>query len=74
MQGDDPEMGKVDQDRLEKMYRPKKDTMPRQTHVLDWHTDSSFELNSPDYTILRMVELPKTGGGMLRANTTNSER
>jgi len=35
MQGEDPEMGKVDQDRLEKMYRPKADNMPRQGHTLD---------------------------------------
>jgi alpha-ketoglutarate-dependent taurine dioxygenase len=68
MQGEDPEMGKVDQDRLEKMYWLKADNMPRQSHTFDWHTDSSFEANSPDYTLLKMAELPATGGGRSNAS------
>jgi len=68
MQGENLEMGKVDQDCLEKMYWPKADNMLRQSHTFDWHTDSSFEANSPDYTILKMAELPATGGG--RSNTS----
>lgn len=35
MQGEDLEIGKVDQDRLEKMYWPKADNMPRQSHTFD---------------------------------------
>lgn len=63
MQGEDPEMGKVDQDRLQKMYTPPVKGMPRQSHSRDWHTDSSFEPNPPSYTVLTMAERPPTGGG-----------
>lgn len=63
MQGEDPEMGKVDPDRLNKMYIAKETGLPRQTATREWHTDSSFEPNSPDFTILKMTALPETGGG-----------
>ena len=65
MQGEDPEMGKVDQDRILKMYTPPKAGMPRQSHTKDWHSDSSFEPMPPSYTVLRMAELPATGGGKI---------
>ena len=65
MQGEDPEMGKVDQDRIQKMYSPPVEGMPRQTHTKDWHTDSSFEPMPPSYTVLRMTDLPAAGGGKM---------
>ena len=65
MQGPDPEMGKVDPDRLMKQYnKPLKAGMPKQSHVREIHTDSSFERMPPSYTVLRLGERPQTGGGM----------
>ncbi|KAF5136395.1 Alpha-ketoglutarate-dependent taurine dioxygenase [Metarhizium anisopliae] len=29
-----------------------------------WHTDAGYEPNPPDYSILKLIKLPKTGGGM----------
>ena len=29
-----------------------------------WHTDAGYEPNPPDYSILKLVKLPETGGGM----------
>ncbi|KAH0598117.1 hypothetical protein MHUMG1_04489 [Metarhizium humberi] len=31
-----------------------------------WHTDAGYEPNPPDYSILKLIKLPKTGGGMPR--------
>lgn len=30
-----------------------------------WHTDISYEPHSADYTILKLTQLPETGGGAL---------
>lgn len=29
-----------------------------------WHTDTSYEPNPADYSILKLVKMPQTGGGM----------
>ncbi|GMF79086.1 unnamed protein product [Aspergillus oryzae] len=29
-----------------------------------WHTDTSYEPNPADYSILKLIKLPETGGGM----------
>ncbi|PYH93835.1 alpha-ketoglutarate-dependent sulfonate dioxygenase [Aspergillus ellipticus CBS 707.79] len=68
MQGEDPEMGKVDPDRLRTMYNKPLNGMPRQTHIREWHTDSSFEYMPPSYTVLRLGEMPETGGDTLWAS------
>ncbi|KAK7743293.1 hypothetical protein SLS53_004378 [Cytospora paraplurivora] len=68
MHGDDPEMGKVDPDRLKSMYLKPSNGQPRQTHLKEWHTDSSFEPSPPTYTVLRMAVLPETGGDTLWAS------
>lgn len=28
-----------------------------------WHTDAGYEPNPPDYSILKVVQMPPTGGG-----------
>jgi alpha-ketoglutarate-dependent taurine dioxygenase len=28
-----------------------------------WHTDAGYETNPPDYSILKLTKLPKSGGG-----------
>ncbi|KAF4177949.1 hypothetical protein CNMCM8694_007644 [Aspergillus lentulus] len=68
MQGADPEMGKVDPDRIYKMYQKPLNGLPRQSHIKEWHTDSSFEPMPPSYTCLRLAELPETGGDTLWAS------
>ncbi len=35
----------------------------KQSHKDDWHTDITFEPIPGDYAILRLIELPSTGGG-----------
>lgn len=35
----------------------------RQSSRREWHSDITFEPVPADYTILRLTELPKTGGG-----------
>ncbi|ETS77637.1 hypothetical protein PFICI_09699 [Pestalotiopsis fici W106-1] len=68
MHGEDPEMGKVDPDRLKAMHGIDTKGLPRQTHIKEWHTDSSFEPAPPTYTVLRMTILPETGGDTLWAS------
>ncbi|KAK9774147.1 putative TauD/TfdA-like domain-containing protein [Seiridium cardinale] len=68
MHGADPEMGKVDPDRLKAMHLKPTNGQPRQSHVKEWHTDSSFEPAPPSYTVLRMAVLPETGGDTLWAS------
>lgn len=29
-----------------------------------WHTDTSYEPNPADYSILKLIKLPETGGGI----------
>lgn len=36
----------------------------KQSARAEWHSDITFEPIPSDYTILRLTELPKTGGGM----------
>jgi alpha-ketoglutarate-dependent taurine dioxygenase len=35
----------------------------KQTGIHEWHTDISFEQNPPDYSSLRLTDLPPGGGG-----------
>jgi alpha-ketoglutarate-dependent taurine dioxygenase len=38
-----------------------------------WHSDITFEPVPSDYALLRLTELPKTGGGKLHNSHTNYE-
>lgn len=65
--GGDPEMGKLDTATQQAVHSL--DTSPgRQTHAREWHSDHSYETCPPDYTILRMTEMPPTGGDTLWAS------
>ncbi|KAF2107802.1 putative alpha-ketoglutarate-dependent sulfonate dioxygenase [Lophiotrema nucula] len=66
--GDDPELGKLDPGTQQSLYAPVNGVMPRQTSVNEWHTDGSYEPCPPDFTILRMTEVPPTGGDTLWAS------
>ena len=45
---------------IAKTYRTRKGG-----NLLGWHTDISYEPVPSDYTILRLTELPSSGGGMV---------
>ncbi|KAF7588105.1 hypothetical protein BBP40_006169 [Aspergillus hancockii] len=49
----------------EKLY---KNFEKKQTQRREWHSDITFEPIPSDYTILRLTELPKTGGDTLWAS------
>ena len=38
----------------------------RQTGRKEWHSDITFEPIPSDYTLLRLTELPTTGGGEIQ--------
>lgn len=65
--GKDDEISVISSEQLKKIYldrfsdsRPKKQSANR-----EWHSDITFEPIPSDYTLLRLTQLPKTGGGML---------
>jgi Probable taurine catabolism dioxygenase len=45
----------------EKLYKDRNSR--KQTSRREWHSDITFEPIPSDYTLLRLTELPKTGGG-----------
>ncbi|KZF20971.1 TfdA family taurine catabolism dioxygenase TauD [Xylona heveae TC161] len=60
---EDPELATLDPDRLKKMYGKDLKGNKKQTGIYEWHSDMSFELNPPDFSSLRLTELPPGGGG-----------
>lgn len=67
--GDDPECTKLDAQVQRKTHFKVEDAMPRQSAADEWHVDACFEANPPDYTTLRMVELPPSGGDTMFASS-----
>ncbi|CRL25909.1 Taurine catabolism dioxygenase TauD/TfdA [Penicillium camemberti] len=62
----DDEISVISSASREKLY---KDRNPRkQTARREWHSDITFEPIPSDYTLLRLTELPKTGGDTLWAS------
>lgn len=45
------------------MYRDSPDGEKVQSIRIAWHTDISFEPNPPDFSSLRLTQLPVEGGG-----------
>lgn len=44
--------------------KPAEDELsPKRQHTAQWHSDIAFEPIPADYTSLRLVQLPRTGGG-----------
>jgi alpha-ketoglutarate-dependent taurine dioxygenase len=56
----DDEISVISSREREKLY---KNYEKKQTQRREWHSDITFEPIPSDYTILRLTELPKTGGG-----------
>ena len=63
--GDDPEISTISSEQQKKYY--KHDTSgelsPKKQSRAQWHSDIPFEPVPADYSSLRLVQLPKTGGG-----------
>jgi len=64
--GSDPEISTISSVQHKKLYsRTAVDELSaKKTSSAQWHADISFEPVPADYTSLRLVELPETGGGM----------
>lgn len=64
--GSDPEISTISSIQREKYYERPGDAelSPKKQKTAQWHSDIAFEPVPADYTSLRLVELPKTGGGM----------
>jgi len=50
--------------RVHKVYANAKQSQKKQSMKTEWHSDIAFEHVPSDYTMLRLTELPQTGGGI----------
>jgi alpha-ketoglutarate-dependent taurine dioxygenase len=68
--GDDPEISTISSIQNKKFYsRGVPDTLsPKNQSSAQWHSDIAFEPVPADYTSLRLVQLPTTGGDTLWAS------
>ncbi|RVD81885.1 uncharacterized protein DFL_009732 [Arthrobotrys flagrans] len=64
--GSDPEISTISSVQRKQLYRRPAETFRNRAAV--WHSDISFEPFPADYTSLRLVELPRTGGDTLWAS------
>lgn len=63
--GSDPEISTISSVQFEKFYKKTgpDELSPKKQKAAGWHSDIAFEPVPADYTSLRLVKLPKTGGG-----------
>lgn len=63
--GSDPEISTISSVQHDKFYKQTRpdELSPKKQKTAQWHSDIAFEPVPADYTSLRLVELPKTGGG-----------
>ena len=61
----DPHCSALDNGRLVAMYRDSAETEKVQSIKIAWHSDISFEPNPPDFSSLRLTQLPVEGGGTM---------
>jgi len=69
----DPELNPLDTSRQRSMYGKEVEGDKVQSARMAWHSDVAFEPNPPDYSSLRMTELPKAGGGAQLLNFIQNE-
>jgi alpha-ketoglutarate-dependent taurine dioxygenase len=64
--GSDPQISTISSVQHNKFYlKSAADSLsPRKQSSAQWHSDIAFEPIPADYTSLRLVELPTTGGGV----------
>lgn len=65
--GDDPEISTISSKQFSKLYNERTHndeqiSLKKQNNA-QWHSDIAFEPVPADYTSLRLVEFPETGGG-----------
>lgn len=63
--GDDPEISTISSVQHSKLYDSDSHDglSPKKQYTAQWHSDIAFEPVPADYSSLRLVQLPKTGGG-----------
>lgn len=66
--GKDDEISVISSEQAKKIYINSKSSLfnrggKKQNGKIGWHSDITFEPIPSDYSILRLVELPTTGGG-----------
>ncbi|PYH96175.1 putative alpha-ketoglutarate-dependent sulfonate dioxygenase [Aspergillus ellipticus CBS 707.79] len=61
----EPELQLLNPEGVIKVYGKVAEGDKKQTGINEWHTDISFEQNPPDYSSLRLVDLPPGGGDTL---------
>jgi alpha-ketoglutarate-dependent taurine dioxygenase len=67
--GEDPEISTISSVQHKTLYaKSKLDQSDKKQSSAQWHSDIAFEPVPADYTSLRLVQLPKTGGGRLHSN------
>jgi hypothetical protein len=64
--GNDPEISTISSLQHNKFYKKAtaEELSPKKQNTASWHSDIAFEPVPADYSSLRLVQLPKTGGGM----------
>ncbi|KAM0322579.1 hypothetical protein ACHAQA_009426 [Verticillium albo-atrum] len=66
--GEDPEISTISSKQFKKVYSNLIKQNTKKQNSSQWHSDIAFEPVPADYTSLRLVELPKTGGDTLWAS------
>ncbi|KAJ6442391.1 taurine dioxygenase [Purpureocillium lavendulum] len=68
--GNDPEISTISSVQHDKFYKTSRadELSPKKQKTAQWHSDIAFEPVPADYTSLRLVKLPETGGDTLWAS------
>lgn len=68
--GSDPEISTISSVQHKKLYRKPgaEELSPKKQSTAQWHSDIAFEPVPADYSSLRLVQLPRTGGDTLWAS------
>lgn len=64
----DPEISTIDSELNKKLYLNNSRLSPKKQNSGQWHSDIAFEPKPADYSSLRLVNLPTTGGDTLWAS------
>lgn len=76
--GKDDEISIISSEQAKKIYRDKlrlfANGEKKQSSKEGWHSDITFEPIPSDYALLRLIELPKTGGGKGSSHSAKADR
>ncbi|KAF1354764.1 hypothetical protein BDV97DRAFT_374757 [Delphinella strobiligena] len=64
----DPQISTISSEQRKKLYTHEAQLNKKQYDSAQWHSDIQFEKVPADYTSLRLIQLPKTGGDTLWAS------